>query len=172
MIVCIITIVRYTLLIFVQPQDFVSKAKSLVTASTPLTGFDLKSFMKATGLGDPIGGTFWFTGPQNSTDTTSTTICSSNSTAATTTSDLQQSFNDAQIVPDVTSTFDPAAVLGVAFPGVNDSSQLTHVVVPGINLTVARSCYFSSFPPWTDYVAFRGSAGALFLPSSFEVRLV
>ncbi|KAI0058827.1 PEBP-like protein [Artomyces pyxidatus] len=54
---------RYTVLLFVQPDNFSSAAAGLVDQSTPRTNFNLTTFAQKTGLGDPIAGTFFLTGP-------------------------------------------------------------------------------------------------------------
>ncbi|KAE9407022.1 PEBP-like protein [Gymnopus androsaceus JB14] len=60
---------RYTLLLYVQPSGFQQIAPTLVNASTPITSFNLTSFVEVVGLGTPIAGTFFFEGPFNGSTT-------------------------------------------------------------------------------------------------------
>ena len=61
---------RYILLLFVQPANFSQVAPGLVNASTPISGFNISAFAAQTGLGSPVAGNFFLTGPDNSTTTT------------------------------------------------------------------------------------------------------
>ncbi|KAJ6515670.1 phosphatidylethanolamine-binding protein [Mycena sanguinolenta] len=58
---------RYTVLVYVQSADFASKAASIVNASTPRTNFNMTAFSDELGLGAPVAGTFFFTGPDATT---------------------------------------------------------------------------------------------------------
>ncbi|KAJ7721174.1 phosphatidylethanolamine-binding protein [Mycena maculata] len=55
---------RYMVLLYVQSQDFESKAASVVNASTPRTNFNITAFSDVLSLGSPFAGTFFFTGPK------------------------------------------------------------------------------------------------------------
>ncbi|KAF5374153.1 hypothetical protein D9615_008807 [Tricholomella constricta] len=52
---------RYIFLLFRQPANF--NEQTLVTSSTPVQLFNISSFAAATGLGDPIAGTFMLVAP-------------------------------------------------------------------------------------------------------------
>ncbi|KAK7464752.1 hypothetical protein VKT23_005959 [Stygiomarasmius scandens] len=52
---------RYVFLLFRQPEGF--DQQSLVNSSSPVDHFDIAAFADATGLGDPIGGTFMLVAP-------------------------------------------------------------------------------------------------------------
>ncbi|KAJ7498710.1 phosphatidylethanolamine-binding protein [Mycena latifolia] len=54
---------RYMVLVFVQSADFDSKAPAILNSSTPRTNFNITAFSDALGLGAPLAGTFFFTGP-------------------------------------------------------------------------------------------------------------
>ncbi|KAI0048046.1 PEBP-like protein [Auriscalpium vulgare] len=58
---------RYILLVFEQPANFTRLATPLVNASTVRTNFNITVFANMTGLGLPIAGNFFLTGPENST---------------------------------------------------------------------------------------------------------
>ncbi|KAJ3775485.1 phosphatidylethanolamine-binding protein [Lentinula raphanica] len=76
---------RYVVLAFIQPADFNSTAPGLVNASTPRNNFNLTTFGEAVNLGSPIAGTYFLTGPSNSTNssgTSSSTSPSGSSTSA------------------------------------------------------------------------------------------
>lgn len=45
-------------------------APALVNATTPRTNFNISTFGQAVGLGSPVAGTFFLTGPSNSSNTT------------------------------------------------------------------------------------------------------
>ncbi|KAJ7368534.1 phosphatidylethanolamine-binding protein [Mycena albidolilacea] len=62
---------RYMVLAYVQSEDFASKAPSILNASTPRTNFNMTAFSDALGLGAPFAGTFFFTGPDATTPTSS-----------------------------------------------------------------------------------------------------
>ncbi|KAI0031944.1 phosphatidylethanolamine-binding protein, partial [Vararia minispora EC-137] len=53
---------RYTLLAFVQPPGFMAAATPIIRENPSVTNFNLTSFVAATGLGDPVAGTFFLTG--------------------------------------------------------------------------------------------------------------
>ncbi|KAF7355501.1 Splicing factor 3B subunit 6-like protein [Mycena sanguinolenta] len=72
---------RYTVLVYVQSEDFASKASSVVNASTPRTNFNMSAFSEELGLGAPVAGTFFFTGP----DATTVSASSSGSSPSATT---------------------------------------------------------------------------------------
>ncbi|KAL1944310.1 hypothetical protein VTO73DRAFT_3495 [Trametes versicolor] len=76
---------RYILLLFVQPANFTTVASQFVNASTPISNFNISLFAEQVGLGSPIAGNFFLTGPDaNSTATngTNTTSTVSGSAAA------------------------------------------------------------------------------------------
>ncbi|KAG6877102.1 hypothetical protein C0993_010244 [Termitomyces sp. T159_Od127] len=52
---------RYIFLLFNQPVSF--NAQTLVTPTTPIELFNISAFAAATGLGDPIAGTFMLVAP-------------------------------------------------------------------------------------------------------------
>ncbi|KAF9059571.1 PEBP-like protein [Rhodocollybia butyracea] len=56
---------RYTFLLYNQPAGF--NKQTLVNSTTPVPSWNLSSFAEATGLGQPIGGTFMLTGPNPTT---------------------------------------------------------------------------------------------------------
>ncbi|THU92231.1 PEBP-like protein, partial [Dendrothele bispora CBS 962.96] len=69
---------RYTFLVYAQPPDFSSVAPTLVNSSTSLdaiVNFNISSFVSAAGLREPIAGTLFYEGPQNSTDAVSNGQC-------------------------------------------------------------------------------------------------
>ncbi|KAI0775962.1 phosphatidylethanolamine-binding protein [Trametes elegans] len=84
---------RYTLLLFVQPANFTTVAPKFVNASTPINNFNISLFAQEVGLGSPVAGNFFLTGPDansgastngtNSTNSTNSTS-STNSTGDTT----------------------------------------------------------------------------------------
>jgi len=55
---------RYVFLIFSQPPGFDNQ--TLVTPQTPITNFSISKFAAATGLGNPLGGTFMLVAPDAS----------------------------------------------------------------------------------------------------------
>ncbi|KAJ6598847.1 phosphatidylethanolamine-binding protein [Mycena vulgaris] len=57
---------RYMVLVFLQSQDFASKAPYILNSSTPRTNFNITALSDALGLGAPFSGTFFFTGPDTS----------------------------------------------------------------------------------------------------------
>ncbi|PIL37295.1 hypothetical protein GSI_00988 [Ganoderma sinense ZZ0214-1] len=61
---------RYILLLFVQPANFSQVVPGIVNASTPISGFNISTFAAQTGLGSPVAGNFFLTGPDNTTTTT------------------------------------------------------------------------------------------------------
>ncbi|THU84052.1 PEBP-like protein [Dendrothele bispora CBS 962.96] len=56
---------RYIFLLFNQPEGF--DDQTLVNSSSPVDHFDIAAFADATGLGDPIGGTFMLVAPDPTT---------------------------------------------------------------------------------------------------------
>ncbi|KAE9402302.1 PEBP-like protein [Gymnopus androsaceus JB14] len=56
---------RYTFLLFNQPPGF--NGQNLVNSTTSVSNFNLSSFALATGLGQPIGGTFMLVAPDPTT---------------------------------------------------------------------------------------------------------
>ncbi|KAI0031171.1 phosphatidylethanolamine-binding protein, partial [Vararia minispora EC-137] len=56
---------RYVFLIYTQSPDF--DEQTFVTPNTPVSDFSISDFATATGLGNPLGGTFIFVAPDNST---------------------------------------------------------------------------------------------------------
>lgn len=86
------------------------------------------------GLGDPIAGTFFLEGPAGTTATPLGSASTSSATAMPSTispTTVKQAFGNAGIVPDVTSIFNPVALLDVAYTGVSSPVYVT----PGGNLT-------------------------------------
>ncbi|KAI0720274.1 phosphatidylethanolamine-binding protein [Cerioporus squamosus] len=70
---------RYILLLFAQPSNFSSVVPGVVNSSTPISNFNISAFAEQLGLGSPLAGNFFLTGPDtNSTGTNS----SGNSTAS------------------------------------------------------------------------------------------
>ncbi|KAI0750957.1 phosphatidylethanolamine-binding protein [Daedaleopsis nitida] len=69
---------RYILLLFVQPANFSDVVPSILNASTPISNFNISAFAEQTGLGSPIAGNFFLTGP----DANSTAAANSSSTAS------------------------------------------------------------------------------------------
>ncbi|KAJ8486880.1 hypothetical protein ONZ51_g4547 [Trametes cubensis] len=60
---------RYTLLLFIQPSNFTTAVSSFVNSSTPVNNFNISLFAQELGLGSPIAGNFFLTGPDaNSTN--------------------------------------------------------------------------------------------------------
>ncbi|KAF4575107.1 hypothetical protein EYR36_006463 [Pleurotus pulmonarius] len=57
---------RYVILLFNQSASFDTNAPALVNASTPRTNFNISMFASALQLGTPVAGTFFLTGPDNS----------------------------------------------------------------------------------------------------------
>ncbi|KAI3612240.1 pre-mrna branch site protein p14 [Moniliophthora roreri] len=56
---------RYVAVIYKQPDGFDTSATPLVNASTPRTNFNLTVFAERVGLGNPIAGNFFLTGPSD-----------------------------------------------------------------------------------------------------------
>ncbi|KIM40870.1 hypothetical protein M413DRAFT_411724 [Hebeloma cylindrosporum] len=56
---------RYIFLLFEQSKNF--NDQTWITPTTPVTFFNLSTFAAAVGLGQPIGGTFMFVGPDPTT---------------------------------------------------------------------------------------------------------
>jgi phosphatidylethanolamine-binding protein len=56
---------RYIVVVYSQPQGFDASATPLVNASTPRTNFNLSMFAQSVGLGNPIAGNFFLTGPSS-----------------------------------------------------------------------------------------------------------
>ncbi|OBZ76815.1 Splicing factor 3B subunit 6-like protein [Grifola frondosa] len=77
---------RYVILLFVQPSNFTTVAPNFVNASTPRNNFNLTTFSQEVGLGSPVAGNFFLTGPDNSTNTTSAPVPSATATNPPTTS--------------------------------------------------------------------------------------
>ena len=81
---------RYILLLFVQPADFNTVVPGILNSSTPISNFNISLFAEQTGLGSPIAGNFFLTGPDsanstagaNSTDTAAAGAASSTSPAS------------------------------------------------------------------------------------------
>ncbi|KAI0832580.1 phosphatidylethanolamine-binding protein [Trametes gibbosa] len=74
---------RYTLVLFVQPANFTSAVGQFLNASTPISNFNISLFAQELGLGSPIAGNFFFTGPDaNSTGTANSTGSASAATTS------------------------------------------------------------------------------------------
>ncbi|KIK67834.1 hypothetical protein GYMLUDRAFT_36611 [Collybiopsis luxurians FD-317 M1] len=71
---------RYIILTWIEPANFTSQ--KLVNASTPRNNFNITTFGDAVHLGSPLGGTYFLTGPDNSTNGTSTGSSGGTSSAA------------------------------------------------------------------------------------------
>ena len=56
-----------------QPANFSQVVPGIVNASTPISGFNISAFAAQSGLGSPVAGNFFFTGPDNTTAATTTT---------------------------------------------------------------------------------------------------
>ena len=73
------------LLLFVQPANFSALAPMFVNASTPVNNFNISVFAAQTGLGNPVAGNFFLTGPSanatNSTNSSSSAAPGSSSTS-------------------------------------------------------------------------------------------
>ncbi|OCH92150.1 PEBP-like protein [Obba rivulosa] len=63
---------RYPVLLFMQPANFSTVAPLFINASTPRSNFNLTTFAEEVGLGDPVAGNLFFTGPDNTTNTSAT----------------------------------------------------------------------------------------------------
>ncbi|CDO76552.1 hypothetical protein BN946_scf184982.g11 [Trametes cinnabarina] len=72
---------RYILLLFVQPVNFTTVAPQFVNSSTPVNNFNISLFAQEVGLGSPVAGNFFLTGP-DANSTSSTNGTSSASSAA------------------------------------------------------------------------------------------
>lgn len=74
---------RYILLLFAQPANFtVDAIAGVLNTSTPISNFNISAFAEQTGLGSPLAGNFFLTGPDaNSTSTASGATGSSTSPA-------------------------------------------------------------------------------------------
>ncbi|TBU58402.1 phosphatidylethanolamine-binding protein [Dichomitus squalens] len=76
---------RYILLLFVQPANFSQVAPNFVNASTPVSNFNISLFAVEAGLGSPVAGNFFLTGPDN-TSTPASGSSSASAAASTNTS--------------------------------------------------------------------------------------
>ncbi|KAF5347065.1 hypothetical protein D9758_011655 [Tetrapyrgos nigripes] len=140
---------RYTVLLYKQPLDFAQTAPPLINSSTALeaiVNFNLSSFVEATGLGEPLAGSFFFEGPQGTSvsnegnamhDAQPMPVGQGMSTET-----MKQAFGDAAIVPDVLGQFEPEAVLSVAY---NPAEDHPVYVVSGGNLTGNETSFMPSF---------------------------
>ncbi|KAI9000865.1 phosphatidylethanolamine-binding protein [Trametes punicea] len=82
---------RYTLLLFVQPSNFSSVALNFLNTSTP-ANFNITLFAQEVGLGSPIAGNFFLTGPDaNATNSTSTASSAASSSTNPSSSSAQSS---------------------------------------------------------------------------------
>ncbi|KAL0567636.1 hypothetical protein V5O48_014355 [Marasmius crinis-equi] len=75
---------RYVVLVFDQPNGFNASAQPLVNASTPRNNFNLTTFGQAVGLGNPIAGNFFLTGPGNDSTSGNATNSASGSSPTST----------------------------------------------------------------------------------------
>ena len=71
----------YILLLFVQPDNFTSIAPMFVNSSTPISNFNISLFASETGLGDPVAGNFFFTGPDNTSASATSSSAASTGTS-------------------------------------------------------------------------------------------
>ncbi|KAA1473483.1 PEBP-like protein [Dentipellis sp. KUC8613] len=78
---------RYTILLFVQPDNFATQAAGLINSSADAvrTGFNLSTFASHVGLGDPVAGTFFLTRGPPANSSAATSASSSPSASAATT---------------------------------------------------------------------------------------
>ncbi|TFK94650.1 PEBP-like protein [Polyporus arcularius HHB13444] len=73
---------RYILLLFAQPANFSSVVTGIVNSSTPISNFNISAFAEQLGLGSPLAGNFFLTGPDaNSTGNGTASSAASSSTS-------------------------------------------------------------------------------------------
>ncbi|KAI0375795.1 PEBP-like protein [Pilatotrama ljubarskyi] len=77
---------RYILLLFLQPSNFTSVASQFVNASTPISNFNISLFAQEVGLGSPVAGNFFLTGPDTNTTNGTNSTASASSPASSPTS--------------------------------------------------------------------------------------
>jgi phosphatidylethanolamine-binding protein (PEBP) family uncharacterized protein len=139
---------RYTMLLFKQPENFNVVASALIQPNSSFEGFNVSAFASSVGLGNPIAGTYFLEGPAGSTVTPSTSASTSVATAMPSDisfSNVKQTLSDAGVVPDVTLSFNPVALLDVAYTSANSPVY----VIPGGNLTTPETENIPSF--WLTY---------------------
>jgi hypothetical protein len=125
--------VSYTHFLYYQTDGFEVAARNFLGSSptvlnadhSNLAGFlkfNLTAFSTATGLADPIAGTFFMTGPSDLPEHTAT--------------GQQIALEAAGLVPSVVPSFEPLGILDVVYARVNNSNFLART---GENLTVAST---------------------------------
>ncbi|KAI0660835.1 phosphatidylethanolamine-binding protein [Cubamyces menziesii] len=103
---------RYTLLLFIQPSNFTTAVSSFVNSSTPVNNFNISLFAQELGLGSPIAGNFFLTGPDaNSTNGTSTNTTSN----GTSTGSSPASTNTSASLGNADSIYTATALSAVMF---------------------------------------------------------
>ncbi|KAH9899719.1 phosphatidylethanolamine-binding protein [Cubamyces lactineus] len=103
---------RYTLLLFIQPSNFTTAVSSFVNSTTPVNNFNISLFAQELGLGSPIAGNFFLTGPDaNSTNSTGTNSTSN----GTSTGSSPTSTNPSASLGNGDSVFAAAALATVMF---------------------------------------------------------
>lgn len=140
---------RYTILLFKQPENFSVAASTLIQPNSSFEGFNISAFASSVGLGNPIAGTYFLEGPAGSTVTPSSSASTSVATAmpsAISVSTVKQAFGEAGVVPDVTTSFSPVALLDVAYTSANSPIYVN----PGGNLTTPRQ-FEARFPAFCEF---------------------
>ena len=65
-----------------KPATFDAQVSRLVNASSPITNFDVRSFAKSLGLGAPVAGNFFSTGPVGGSNSSSSSSSTKNGKSA------------------------------------------------------------------------------------------
>ncbi|KZV74438.1 PEBP-like protein [Peniophora sp. CONT] len=112
---------RYTVLVYQQPPGFVEAATTLIN-NTNYIEWSLDDFASTTGLEEPVAGTFFLTG--------------SNETAAHSVSGVDAAFASSGIVPDLIPFFSSSALLDISYPSTAGNGSF--IVNAGMNLTVEQ----------------------------------
>ncbi|KAI0335621.1 PEBP-like protein [Cubamyces sp. BRFM 1775] len=73
---------RYTMVLYIQPSNFTTAVSSVVNSSTPITNFNVSLFAQELGLGSPLAGNFFWTGPNASSTNSTGTNSTSNATSS------------------------------------------------------------------------------------------
>ncbi|KAI0719403.1 phosphatidylethanolamine-binding protein [Cerioporus squamosus] len=76
-------LLSYTVLLYVQPENFDASVPRFVNASTPIFGFNISVFAQELGLGSPIAGNFFTAGPISNSSANSSSATSSGAAATT-----------------------------------------------------------------------------------------
>ncbi|TFK93685.1 PEBP-like protein [Polyporus arcularius HHB13444] len=74
---------RYTVLLYVQPENFDIEVSRFVNASTPIFGFNVSVFAQELGLGSPVAGNFFIAGPASNSSAAQSITASSGASATT-----------------------------------------------------------------------------------------